>query len=182
MVLIQILIRHPQFLIPGCNPWLIQGLIHGQTLILGLIQTSMTKGVQRIDISGLINTNFHAQKNQWVHPHHHSHPHKTWNKKWQKKSPLPPTMVHDNQNPWVEVRRSARGFLSIPMKPRVIFPTRLVKTPLLNIGCVNHLSDGARQIALEILVCPCSGENRLLKVLIDTGAQINKRGKTWDFS
>ena len=99
VVLIQILIRHPRFLIPGCNTWLIQGLIHGQTLILGLIQTSMTKGVQLIGISGLINTNCHAQKIQWVFLHHHSHQHKTWNQNC-KKSPLPPTILHDNQNPF----------------------------------------------------------------------------------
>ena len=36
-----------------------------------------------------------------------------------------------------------------------------------------QLADGCTQILLEILVCPIGGENKVVKALVDTGAQIN---------
>ena len=55
----------------------------------------------------------------------------------------------------------------------MVFPRRLLNTKNCPTGQVNLLADGARQIALKVLACPIGGENRVLEVLIDTGAQIN---------
>ena len=87
-------------------------------------------------------------------------------------------MACGEQNPWIEVWRGGRGILPFPEKPKVVLPDRVLVAPPLVIGAINVLGDGARQITLEILVCPNGGENKLVRALIDTGAQINvvKRG------
>ena len=59
-----------------------------------------------------------------------------------------------------------------------MLPERVLVAPPLVIGAIKALSNGDRQIALEVLVCPTGGENKIVKVLIDSGAQKNavKRG------
>ena len=52
-------------------------------------------------------------------------------------------------------------------------PKRLLRGTGSHQGKVLQLADGASQIMVEVLVCPLGGENKVLKALIDTGAQIN---------
>ena len=63
-------------------------------------------------------------------------------------------------------------------KPCVFLPSRLVRNIPPSKGSVMQMSDGSRQLTMEIVVCPPDGEHKRLRVLIDTGAQINvvKRG------
>jgi len=87
-------------------------------------------------------------------------------------------MAAREENPWIVVGGGKHSSFSTPIRPKVGLPSRLVTSPPLQKGAVTQLCDVARQIALEILVCPINGENKVVKALIDTGAQINvvKRG------
>ena len=60
-----------------------------------------------------------------------------------------------------------------PPKPHVFLPPRLANATPPSKGSVMQLSDGARQLTMEILVCPPDGEQKRVRALIDTGAQLN---------
>jgi hypothetical protein len=48
-----------------------------------------------------------------------------------------------------------------------------VKPPATSNGTVTQLADGARQLVLDVFVCPSNSEKKKVRALIDTGAQIN---------
>ena len=58
-------------------------------------------------------------------------------------------------------------------RQRVVLPARVVKPPATSNGTVTQLADGARQLVLDVFVCPSNSEKRKVRALIDTGAQIN---------
>ena len=58
-------------------------------------------------------------------------------------------------------------------KAPLVLPPRVVKPPSIPQGIVTQLSDGAKQLVLDVFVCPPNAEKRKLKALIGTGAQIN---------
>ena len=55
----------------------------------------------------------------------------------------------------------------------MVLPARVVKPPTTSNGTVNQLADGARQLVLDVFVCPSNSEKKKVRALIDTGAQIN---------
>ena len=75
-------------------------------------------------------------------------------------------------NEWVV----AHGRGTVPpavVKTSVVLPPSVMMPPNVERGIVTQLSDGARQLVLEVLICPPNSENKKIKALIDTGAQIN---------
>ena len=70
----------------------------------------------------------------------------------------------------------ARGHGTVPpaiAKSPLVLPPRMVKPPSIPQGIVTQLSDGAKQLVLDVFVCLPNAEKHKLKALIDTAAQIN---------
>ena len=86
---------------------------------------------------------------------------------------FPPSHPGLDPNEWVEVRGNGTVPPNLPEKPRVLMPIRLVSAAPPAKGTVNQLDDGAVQLTLELMFCTQNGEQKRVKVLIDTGAQIN---------
>ena len=89
-----------------------------------------------------------------------------------RRQPDPPSQHEPGPNEWVV----AHGRGTVPpavVKTPVVLPPSVMMPPNVERGIVTQLSDGARQLVLEVLICPPNSENKKLKALIDTGAQIN---------
>ena len=69
----------------------------------------------------------------------------------------------------------ARGHGTVPpaiANAPLALPPRVVKPTSIPQGIVTQLSDGAKQLVLDVFICPPNAEKHKLKELIDKGAQI----------
>ena len=95
--------------------------------------------------------------------------------------PPPPGHGHDPYQ-WVDVRSGRHGApLHRPALPKPVMqlPQRILNgVGKRQVGQVTQTNDGASQVLIEIRVCTTQEDDKILKVLIDTGAQLNivKRG------